>query len=122
MFFFFLQLEEIKTKERNIGQLKKDLQTLQNGRRTSEAKTKPKTNESSQKLAKKPNTKDTTTKTTTTTTSSSTQTEEIPTITIATKAKNETDTTNEEDIPPNPLYQAQVTSEVSSKYPLPSRL
>lgn len=100
----FLQLEEIKTKERNIGQLKKDLQTLQNGRRTSEAKTKPKTNESSQKLAKKPNTKDTTTQTTTT----------IPTIAIATKAKNETDKT-EEDIPPNPLHQAQVTSEVSCK-------
>ncbi|KAH8395549.1 hypothetical protein KR222_006764, partial [Zaprionus bogoriensis] len=88
-------LEEIKTKERNIGQLKKDLQTLQNGKRTTEAKTKPKTNESSQKL-KKPNTKETTT----------------ATITIATKAKSETDT--EEDILlPNPLHRAQVTDEIT---------
>lgn len=87
-----LQLEEIKTKERNIGQLRKDLQTLQNGKRQTEAKTKPKTNESSQKL-KKPTTKTTTT-----------------TITIATKAKNETDIN---DILPNPLHQAQVTTEVS---------
>ena len=31
-FSFFLQLEEIKTKERNIGQLKKDLQILQNSK------------------------------------------------------------------------------------------
>ncbi|XP_030572220.1 myosin heavy chain, non-muscle-like isoform X3 [Drosophila novamexicana] len=86
------QLEEIKTKERNIGQLRKDLQTLQNSKRQTEAKTKPKTNESSQKL-KKPTTKTTTT-----------------TITIATKAKNETDIN---DILPNPLHQAQVTTEIT---------
>ncbi|KAL7726946.1 hypothetical protein ACLKA6_002713 [Drosophila palustris] len=85
-------LEEIKTKERNIGQLKKDLQTLQNGKKLTEAKTKPKTNESSQKL-KKPTTK--------------LQTTTIPTITIATKAINET------DILPNPLHQAQVTAEIT---------
>ncbi|KAH8360257.1 hypothetical protein KR093_011638, partial [Drosophila rubida] len=89
-------LEEIKTKERNIGQLKKDLQTLQNGKKLSEAKTKPKTNESSQML-KKPTTKSQTTSTTTT----------VPTITIAAKAINET------DILPNPLHQAQVTAEIT---------
>ncbi|XP_017866113.1 PREDICTED: putative leucine-rich repeat-containing protein DDB_G0290503 isoform X3 [Drosophila arizonae] len=93
-------LEEIKTKERNIGQLKKDLQTLQNGKKQCEAKTKPKTNESSQKL-KKPTTK-TTTKTTTTATAD--------TITIATaNAKNETDI--KDTLLPNPLHQAQVTTE-----------
>ncbi|XP_017866105.1 PREDICTED: putative leucine-rich repeat-containing protein DDB_G0290503 isoform X2 [Drosophila arizonae] len=96
------QLEEIKTKERNIGQLKKDLQTLQNGKKQCEAKTKPKTNESSQKL-KKPTTK-TTTKTTTTATAD--------TITIATaNAKNETDI--KDTLLPNPLHQAQVTTEIT---------
>lgn len=34
-FIVYTQLEEIKTKERNIGQLKKDLQTLQNSKNTS---------------------------------------------------------------------------------------
>ncbi|KAH8307542.1 hypothetical protein KR044_000771, partial [Drosophila immigrans] len=87
-------LEEIKTKDRNIGQLKKDLQTLQNGKKLSEAKTKPKTNESSQKL-KKPTTKSQKTPTT------------IPTITIAAKAIIET------DILPNPLHQAHVTAEIT---------
>ncbi|XP_062122812.1 putative leucine-rich repeat-containing protein DDB_G0290503 isoform X3 [Drosophila sulfurigaster albostrigata] len=87
------QLEEIKTKERNIGQLKKDLQTLQNGKKFTEAKTKPKTNESSQKL-KRPTTK-------------SQKATTIPTITIAPKAINET------DILPIPLNQAQVTAEIT---------
>ncbi|XP_017846681.1 CAP-Gly domain-containing linker protein 1 isoform X3 [Drosophila busckii] len=84
------QLEELKTKERNIGQLKKDLLTLQHGKRqTTEAKTKPKTNELSQKL-KKPTT-NTTTKAI------------APVITIATKAEIETNT-------PHP---AQVTNEIT---------
>ncbi|XP_032593602.1 myosin-11 isoform X4 [Drosophila grimshawi] len=94
------QLEEIKTKERNIGQLKKDLQTLQNGKRQTEAKTKPKTNESSQKL-KKPTTKIQT----------QTKTETIPTITIATRAENETDTKDIQQ--PNPPHLAQVTTEIT---------
>ncbi|XP_023169732.2 centrosome-associated protein CEP250-like isoform X4 [Drosophila hydei] len=90
------QLEEIKTKERNIGQLQKDLQTLQNGKKHCEARTKPKTNESSQKL-KKPTTKTATATTTT--------------ITIATTAKNETDI--KDTLPPNPLHLAQVTTEIT---------
>ncbi|XP_033244215.1 cytospin-A isoform X3 [Drosophila miranda] len=102
------QLEEIKTKERNIGQLKKDLLTLQSPpggpkkRPSNEAKMsttmKHKTNETSQK-PKKPTTIPTTTSTTSTISS-----------TKATKAKNEPDT---DTAIPNPIHQAQVTPEIT---------
>ncbi|KAH8369230.1 hypothetical protein KR009_004987, partial [Drosophila setifemur] len=87
-------LEEIKTKERNIGQLRKDLLALQSPKKQNEAKmpttTKPKTNpnETGQK-PKKPTTK--------------------PAKAAGeTKAKNEPDT----DIQ-NPISQAQVTPEIT---------
>ncbi|XP_017037488.1 putative uncharacterized protein MYH16 isoform X2 [Drosophila kikkawai] len=97
------QLEEIKTKERNIGQLKKDLLALQSPkkqqRQQNEAKvpaatTKPKTNinETSQKPKKKP------------TTNPAKPTGE-------TKAENEPDT-DIKDIQ-NPIRQAQVTPEIT---------
>ncbi|SPP84026.1 putative leucine-rich repeat-containing protein DDB_G0290503 [Drosophila guanche] len=100
-------LEEIKTKERNIGQLKKDLLTLQGPpgpkkRPSNEAKMsttmKHKTNETSQK-PKKPTTIPTTTSTTST-------------ISKARKAKNEPDT-NTRTTAPNPIHQAQVTPEIT---------
>ncbi|KAH8248177.1 hypothetical protein KR038_004209, partial [Drosophila bunnanda] len=96
-------LEEIKTKERNIGQLKKDLlalqspkkhQRLQNEAKVPAATTKPKTNtnETSQKPKKKP------------TTNPAKPTGE-------TKAENEPDT-DTKDIQ-NPIRQAQVTPEIT---------
>ncbi|XP_070072713.1 uncharacterized protein Pif1A isoform X2 [Drosophila takahashii] len=93
------QLEEIKTKERNIGQLRKDLLALQSPnkqRRQNEAKvpatTKPKTNpnETSQK-PKKPTTKPT----------------------GETKAKTEPDTETDIIVEQNPIRQAQVTPEIT---------
>ncbi|XP_043951263.1 uncharacterized protein LOC108031425 isoform X2 [Drosophila biarmipes] len=93
------QLEEIKTKERNIGQLRKDLLALQSPKkqkRPSEAKvpatTKPKTNpnETSQK-PKKPTTKPT----------------------GETKAKAEPDTDTDIAVEQNPIRQAQVTPEIT---------
>ncbi|XP_020813738.1 intracellular protein transport protein USO1 isoform X2 [Drosophila serrata] len=97
------QLEEIKTKERNIGQLRKDLLALQspkkqqrqqNEAKVPQATTKPKTNtnETSQKPKKKP------------TTNPAKPTGE-------TKAENEPDT-DIKDIQ-NPIRQAQVTPEIT---------
>lgn len=100
-----MQLEEIKTKERNIGQLRKDLLALQSPKKQQQnhkqneakvpATTKPKTNtnETSQKPKKKP------------TTNPAKPTGE-------TKAENEPDTDDIKDIQ-NPIRQAQVTPEVS---------
>ncbi|EDW96574.2 intracellular protein transport protein USO1 isoform X2 [Drosophila yakuba] len=91
------QLEEIKTKERNIGQLRKDLLALQSPKKLKQneakvpATTKPKTNpnETSQK-PKKPTTKPA----------------------GETKAKTEPDT--DTDISEqNPIRQAQVTPEIT---------
>ncbi|XP_041675149.1 interaptin isoform X2 [Drosophila eugracilis] len=92
------QLEEIKTKERNIGQLRKDLLALQSPKkqRQNEAKvpatTKPKTNpnETSQK-PKKPTSKPTGEET---------------------KAKTEPDT-DTNIVEQNPIRQAQVTPEIT---------
>lgn len=95
--YLLFQLEEIKTKERNIGQLRKDLLALRSPKKLKQneakvpATTKPKTNpnETSQK-PKKPTTK----------------------AAGETKAKTEPDT--DTDISEqNPIRQAQVTPEVS---------